>query len=184
LKDLSLHILDIIQNSIRAGSTTVEVTLGAENDGFLRLVIADNGKGMDDEQLRRVNDPFFSTRTTRRIGMGVSLLEQKAQQSGGSMIIRSTPGEGTELMAEFQTGHPDYPPFGDIAECAWMLMAVNPAIRFIFRFQGPESIQEWDSLQIRDAAGGLTLTDNRVKVPVMEWFREDFSTFRENLSKN
>lgn len=100
MNDLSMHILDIIQNSISAGATRVILTVD-ENPASDRLVISitDNGKGMTPDQVRRLADPFFTSRTTRRVGMGIPLLVQTAQQSGGDVSIESEPGKGTSVTA-------------------------------------------------------------------------------------
>ncbi|MDD4644500.1 MAG: ATP-binding protein [Bacteroidales bacterium] len=179
MKDLSLHILDIVQNSIRAEAGTIQVELVAGTDGKLKMLISDDGKGMDEEQVNRVKDPFFTTRTTRKIGLGISLLTQKAEQSGGYLTIESTPGKGTEVKAVFEISHPDCPPLGDIPGCAWMLMASNPGLRLIFRLVSATEEYEWDSNEINDALGGLPLTEHDVQANIIEWFNADFSKFKE-----
>jgi hypothetical protein len=182
MKDLSLHILDIIQNSIRAKASLIEIELSRNAEGELSLLIIDNGKGMDTEQLRQVKDPFFTTRSTRRIGLGVSLLEQKAEQTGGSLSILSSIGGGTEVKVILLTDHPDCPPLGDFPECAWMVMASNPEIRMIFRFMNNHGSWEWDSHQIVEAIEGLPFTEKVVRESLIHWFNADFSNFRKFLT--
>ncbi len=179
MKDLSLHILDIVQNSIRAGAREVNVLLSAGNDGMLSLQVTDDGMGMNQEQLSQVKDPFFTTRTTRKIGLGVSLLTQKAVQAGGSLTILSEPGEGTELKAIFQTTHPDCPPLGDIPGCAWMLMASNPDLRLVFRFMVATDTWDWDSVSIQEALGGIPITEEKIRTSIIDWFQSDFIKFKE-----
>ncbi len=181
MKDLSLHILDIVQNSIRANALTVTVSLIVDKDNYLHLSVIDNGTGMDKYQLERVKDPFFSTRTTRKIGLGVPLLAQKAEASGGFISVKSKEGKGTELLASFLLTHPDCPPLGDIPECAWMLMASSPGIRMIFKFKGAMNECEWDSDQIRTELGGIPLTEKEVMTGILEWFKLDFSNFKGNI---
>lgn len=181
MKDLSLHILDIVQNSIRANAKIIRVDLTIADDKILRLMIADDGCGMEADQLGQVKNPFFTTRQTRRIGLGVPLLTQKAQQSGGGLTIHSTPGEGTALEAQFCTRHPDCPPTGDLPECAWMLMAANPEMNMVFRLRSSTGEWEWDSVKIREALNGMHLTDSWCRKRIMEWFNEDFSIFKEVL---
>lgn len=178
MKNLSLHILDIVQNSIRAGAGTVKVELSDEYDGMMTLRISDDGKGMDNYQLEHVKDPFFSTRKTRKIGLGVSLLTQKAEQAGGQLSIQSAPGEGTTVNARFLTNHPDCPPLGKIPECAWMLMASNPEMRMVFRFTSAMGESEWDSHLIREELGGLLLTEGLIRISILEWFNADFLKFK------
>lgn len=183
MKDLSLHILDIIQNSIRARAQVIEADLSLEKKGMLAMAIRDNGNGMNEDQLEHVKDPFFTTRNTRRIGMGVSLLSQKAEQAGGSLEIHSESGKGTLLKAVFDSGNPDCPPLGDIPECAWMLMAANPAIRFIFRLSCDGCSKSWDSLEIRETLDGVPLTEKSIRKYILDWFNKDFGTFKENIQR-
>ena len=102
MNDLSMHILDIVQNSISAGATRVTLTVDeAPGADLLTIVIGDNGKGMTPEQVSRLSDPFFTSRTTRKVGMGIPLLMDSARQSGGDVRIESEPGKGTEVTAVF-----------------------------------------------------------------------------------
>jgi hypothetical protein len=183
LKDLSLHILDILQNSIRAKACLIQVELSYNEDGELSLLIIDNGVGMGPEQVQQVSNPFFSTRKTRKIGLGVSLLEQKAKQTGGSLSILSNLGKGTEVKAILVMNHPDCPPLGDFPECAWMVMASNPDIRFVFKLMNSCGSWEWDSDQIVDAIEGMSFTDKIVREGVIDWFNADFSNFKANIKR-
>ena len=114
MKELSLHLLDIAQNSLSAGATEVTLSL-IEHSGILTMTVADNGCGMSPEFLEKVMDPFTTTRTTRKVGFGIPLLRMTAQQTGGDVTIESSPGVGTTTTAVFHTGHIDCPPLGDIA---------------------------------------------------------------------
>ncbi len=116
MRELSLHILDALQNSLEAGATLVELTvdedLGADR---LTITIRDNGRGMDEATLRHVTDPFFTTRKTRRVGLGIPLFKAAAEHCNGSFVITSAQGEGTTVVATFQHSHLDRAPLGDIA---------------------------------------------------------------------
>ncbi|MDY0239984.1 MAG: ATP-binding protein, partial [Bacteroidales bacterium] len=111
MNDLALHLLDIVQNSLAAGATFITVRI-EENPckNFLIISVEDNGCGMNEEQLQKLSDPFFTSRTTRRVGLGVPLLRQTAEQSGGYLEVVSQPGKGTCLTACFQYDHLDRPP--------------------------------------------------------------------------
>lgn len=136
MEELSLHILDIAMNSIRAGATevAVEVTEDRSRD-LLAFVIRDNGCGMTEDQLARVHDPFFTTRDTRRVGLGIPLLKQTAEQAGGGLTVTSAPGQGTTVEARFGLGHVDRPPLGDIAATVWTLIVTNPKLEFYYRHE-------------------------------------------------
>ncbi|MBN1756156.1 ATP-binding protein [bacterium] len=151
MEDLSLHILDLVENSIQAGATRVEI-LVAEEPGKdqLTIKIKDNGKGMDAETQSKVLDPFFTTRTTRRVGLGLSLFRQAARETGGDMTIVSEPGKGTLLEAVFQFSHIDRKPLGNLAETLMTLVTGNPDITFVFEYRGPEGDFRLDTSEIKE----------------------------------
>ncbi len=133
MEDLSLHILDIVENSIRAGSSKVEVNLEEKKEeGILLLNINDNGSGMDMETLKIVSSPFYSSKQSKNFGLGISLLKQAALETEGSFEINSKEGIGTELKAEFKNEHPDMKPLGDIMLTIKMLRLSHPEIEFLY----------------------------------------------------
>lgn len=130
MEDLSLHVLDIAENSIAAGADRLRIDVERnEREGMLFIVMEDNGSGMDDRTLKACRDPFFSTRPGKRIGLGIPLLAQAARESGGSFTIRSAPGEGTLLRAGFSLTHPDRKPLGDMEKTVYVLQMTHPEIR-------------------------------------------------------
>lgn len=133
MEDLSLHILDVVENSIAAGASKIEINI-IENiaENLLVVEINDDGKGMSDEILKKVLDPFYTTRTTRRVGMGLSLLAQSAEESEGAFDIRSKVGEGTEVKATFQYDHIDRKPLGDLKSTFIALLTSYPDINFVY----------------------------------------------------
>ena len=136
MEDLSLHILDIVENSIAASASKVSITIDEDTDtDSLSLAIRDNGKGMDPEACKRALDPFFTTRTTRRVGLGLSLLAQAARQAGGNLEIVSEVGRGTAVTAVFQLSHPDLKPVGDIAETLRTILAGRPELDLRFEYK-------------------------------------------------
>ncbi len=134
MEELALHILDIAQNSIRAGARNVVVTVEESTEAdTITIVIIDDGSGMDEETVRKLSDPFFTTRDTRDIGLGIPLFTQTAEMCGGNVGIDSEPGRGTTVTACFQLNHIDRPPLGDIATTVWALIALNPKVEFKYR---------------------------------------------------
>ncbi|MCA1746858.1 MAG: ATP-binding protein, partial [Bacteroidales bacterium] len=108
MKEIALHILDIAENSLNAGANKVEIRIELNRaDKRLRIEISDNGKGMSREMLSRTADPFFTSRTTRKVGLGIPLLRQHAEMTGGSVELRSAENKGTTVQAAFDTSHPD-----------------------------------------------------------------------------
>ncbi|MBN2542676.1 ATP-binding protein [bacterium] len=143
MEDLSLHILDIAENAIRAKANLIIIEI-EENDELV-LRIKDNGEGMDAETLKMVTDPFYTTKEGKKAGLGVSLISMAAEQAGGTFQIESEPGVGTELIATFKTDHPDIKPMGDILSTLEALVIANPSIRFIFHYKKGEEIYSFDS---------------------------------------
>ncbi|HXF06172.1 MAG TPA: ATP-binding protein [Blastocatellia bacterium] len=138
MEDLSLHILDIVENALRAGArnVTIRLTQSTKEDRLI-LEVIDDGKGMDEETLSRSLDPFFTTKTGRRIGLGLPFLAQAAEEAEGKLSIESTPGRGTKVTATFRLSHIDRKPLGDIEETIRCLRATHPEV--CFRFESVHS---------------------------------------------
>ena len=167
MKELSLHILDIAQNSISAGCTELELSL-TEGDGQLTLIIRDNGRGMAPESLASGPDPFTTTRTTRKVGLGLPLLRMAAEQTGGSLAIESTVGVGTTVTARFCTGHIDCPPLGDMAGTVALLVQGAPEVDTIYTHTTDRGSFTFDTREIRSVLGeGISLAEPEVAM----WMR-------------
>lgn len=134
--ELSLHILDVVENSTRAGAKAVYVTIIEDTTkDILSLEIRDDGSGMSEDILKKALDPFFTTKTVRNIGLGLPMLAQAAERTEGKFIIESKGGEGTRVAAEFKLSHIDRQPLGDIASTLVTLIAGNTDVDFIYRHQ-------------------------------------------------
>ena len=146
MEDLSLHILDIVENGVRASATEVHVEIidNEEREEFT-LVIQDNGTGMNDELAQRASDPFFTTKDGKKTGLGLSLLSQSAEETGGSMTVESKEGEGTRVTAVFKKNHIDMRPLGNIPETMTTLIAGNPDVRFILDYVEGGNRSRFDS---------------------------------------
>ena len=135
MEDLSLHILDIAENSVAAAARGIQILINEDSIGDkLYLEIRDDGEGMEEEAKAKVLDPFFTTRTTRRIGLGLPLLAQAARDSGGDLEVESAPGEGTTVRARFQLSHPDRKPLGDVASTLGAILAGRPELIVSFLY--------------------------------------------------
>jgi hypothetical protein len=149
LEDLSLNIMDIAENSTGAGAGKVEIHLfELPGEDRLELSVEDDGRGMDEDLLRRVHDPFCTTRTTRRVGLGIPFLKQAAEACGGGLEIASTPGVGTRLKATFSFGHIDRPPLGNIPSTLSALLAGHPGVHWIYRHRVDEKEFVLDSEEL------------------------------------
>lgn len=156
MKDISYHILDIVQNSLNAGANAIEISL-EEKSGQLTLCIADNGAGMNDEVIRQVTDPFFTSSTTKKVGMGLPLLKQNAEITGGSFEIRSEVGKGTTVTTVFNHDNIDMIPLGDMALTFKTLIAGNPEKDFIYRHVKNGEGFSVDTSEIRQSLEGISL---------------------------
>ncbi len=136
MEDLSLHILDIVENAIAARAKKIDLLIKEEPDeDRLVIEIADDGIGMDEEVRGKATDPFFTTRTSRKVGLGLSLLVQAAQEAGGMLRIESEPGKGTKVTASFQYSHIDRKPLGSMTETMTTLFLGNPELDISYRHQ-------------------------------------------------
>ena len=153
MKELSLHILDVAQNSISAGATRLELTLTEDAGGWLTVVIADNGRGMTPEFLSRATDPFTTTRTTRKVGMGLALYLLAAKQTGGTLSMERTPGQGTTVTATFDRKHLDCPPLGDLAGTVALLIQGSPTLDLRYRHTTPKGEVELSTGELRAVLG-------------------------------
>lgn len=184
MKELSLNILDIAQNSIRAGARHVEIAL-TDGGGWRTLTVTDDGSGMDEALLRRVTDPFATTRTTRPVGLGLPLLKLAAEQTGGALTIDSRTAQagdagtafaagsahGTRVTATFDPGHIDCVPLGDLAATVVTLLQGSPELdfRFTLALAGMPEPFVLDTAQMREALGGeVPLSEPEV----LAWARE------------
>ena len=157
MEDLSLHILDIVENAIAAKARRIEVSVLEEpGEDRLTIEIKDDGFGMDEEIRQKAMDPFFTTRTSRKVGLGLSFLAQAAQEAGGKLEIESRPGDGTKVKATFQYGHIDRKPMGSMAETMTMLILGNPDVDFHYtHVKGERSYtlkSEWMREKFHDQA--------------------------------
>lgn len=138
MRELSLHILDLVENAVAAGATHVSIEIAEWPDrDTLCLMVADNGRGMSAEAAARATDPYSTTRTTREVGLGLALLEAAARQAGGDVEVRSTPGRGTTVSARFQLAHVDRAPLGSIEDTLAAVAALHPAVAVTLRHAAP-----------------------------------------------
>ena len=174
MKDISMHILDIVGNSIRAGSdlTTIKVIESKEKNR-LELIFEDIGCGMDDETIKKAMDPFYTSRSTRKVGLGIPLLIQNTQQTGGDVKITSIIGEGTKLKAEFVLDHIDLPPMGDLPGTTSLIITGNPKVDFIFEFEKNKQSYKLDSREIKVALEDVDIQNPQVAVWIQQMIEEN-----------
>lgn len=136
MEDLSLHILDIVENSLRANAKNIAIKLFEDKKkDILTLEIMDDGKGMDERMKKRVVNPFFTTKKGKKVGLGLPFLSQSAEEAGGKLEIKSMKGKGTKIRAIFGLSHIDRKPLGNINETIKCLKGVHPEINFSFEYK-------------------------------------------------
>ena len=156
--ELASHILDIAENSIRAGARLVEIIINEdEKENLLSIEINDDGSGMSKEEIKKVFDPFYTTKTVRRIGLGIPLLSEAAQRAGGNLHLDSIKGKGTKLTATFQLDHLDRQPMGNILSTIRNLIAGNSSVDFIYKHRHNDRRFSLDTREIRKEIGDLPI---------------------------
>lgn len=169
MRELSLNIMDIAQNSVRAEASLITIDISeSDKDDLLSITIKDNGKGMTKEQVERVIDPFFTTRTTRKVGLGIPLFKMAAEQTGGGLSIDSTPSIGTTLKADFVKSSVDMTPLGDVNSTVKILIQCNPDIDFLFTHSTDKANLSLDTRELREVLGDVPLDTQ----DVLEWISE------------
>ena len=154
MRDLSLHLLDLAQNSITAGASLVTVRLTLGEDRMLTMDLTDDGKGMSPELLARVTSPFATTRTTRKVGLGIPMMKENAEKAGGTFKLESEEGKGPTLTCSMDTGNIDCLPLGDLSGTLLSLMLTNPLFPdFLFEGKSPKGEGSFDTREVRQALG-------------------------------
>lgn len=172
MKSIADHILDIVQNSIRAKATLIEIIVveNKKND-FCKVTIKDNGCGMDETTREQATNPFFTSRETRKVGLGLSLLKQNAEKAGGSFLLTSELKKGTEVNAVFQLSNVDRPPLGDIWNTYYFTLISNPKLVLNYRHETEEGQFEVLSEELRIALKGVSLLQKEIKEAIIEWIK-------------
>lgn len=180
--ELALHILDIAENSTRAGADLVEITV--EEDlarDTLVLEIKDNGCGMDEQTAERVMDPFYTTKKVRRVGLGLPMLAQAARGTGGGFELVSRPGKGTRVTARFGHSHIDRQPLGDVAGSITALILGNPEIDFLYTHSRNGRTYVLDTREIRRELDGIPLNHREVLGAIRENIQQGIRELEEEL---
>jgi len=177
MEELSLHILDLAENSAAAGAVLIQIDICASSEkDLLQISIADDGSGMDQETVLKVQDPFYTTRTTRKVGLGIPLFKAITEACGGELTIQSAVGKGTRLATVMQLSHIDRPPLGVLSDTMATLMMCHPDLNFDLRCEVDGRVFCFSSEEIKK-----DLTDVPINTPdVIVWLKE---YLEENLEQ-
>lgn len=174
MREIALHILDIVQNSVAASASVISITIVEDrNTDRLSLTITDDGKGMDPKTVERVTDPFYTTRTTRKVGLGLPMLKMAAVASSGSFSISSKVGEGTTVEACYQLSHIDRPPLGDMVSSMLAILLGNEAMNILYSHTVDERIFAFESREMKEALDGLSFQTPDVYTWLKEYLTEN-----------
>lgn len=182
MREIALHLLDIAENSVAAGSRIIrmDVVEDLQND-LLNVSVKDDGRGMDTETAKRVLDPFYTTRTTRKIGLGIPLLKLAAEQTKGKLSLETEPGKGARIEASFRHSHIDRMPLGDVGTTFLTLLISYPHIHWVFKYQittkdGTTKSFELDDEEIKSVLGDTPLTEPDVLTILRGMIEEGIET--------
>ena len=165
MREIALHLLDIAENSVAAESRNIHIDVIEDlHNDLLKVSVTDDGRGMDAETAKRVLDPFYTTRTTRKVGLGIPLLKLAAEQTEGGLSLETESGKGTRIEAHFQHSHIDRMPLGDVGTTFLTLLVSYPHIHWVFKYQtiaidGSTKTFELDDEEIKAVLGDMSLTE-------------------------
>lgn len=172
MRELSLNILDIVENSVKAEAEIVYIDVIAK-DNVLTISIKDDGKGMSEEFLSRVTDPYTTTRTTRKVGMGLPFLKMEAEMAGGTFDIRSKLGEGTVVTTTFTIDHIDRPPLGDLGETMSTLISNGDEVDYVLHFVFKDTDFVFDTRELKAQLDGVPMDEPEVLLFIKNYIREN-----------
>ena len=179
MEDISLHILDIAENSISADATRITISISEDTAKDLFSVeIEDNGRGIPEDMRSKVLDPFCTTRTTRKVGLGLPLLAQAARETGGDISVRPGSIAGTIVAATFKKSHIDMKPLGNITETLIVLIAGNPQVDFLFTYNKDSNTFSLDTRRIKEKLDGVPINSS----PVISFLRDYLGTSLRDIS--
>ena len=181
MKELSMHVYDLMENSTAANSSLVRLTIrDSIKDNLFHFVIEDNGKGMSPEFLAKVTDPYTTSRTTRKVGLGLPLIKMNTENCGGGINLTSEVGKGTRLEFWFQHDHWDRPPMGDLAGWLVMLVSQHEDIHFIITYTTDVDSFVFDTDEVKEALGGMSMND----VTIVRYLKEMVAGNLEEIHAN
>ncbi|HWR09658.1 ATP-binding protein [Sporomusa sp.] len=176
MRELSLHILDLVQNSLEAGAMIVKLEIVEDLAADVMLIrVADNGRGMDEKLRQLVIDPFVTTRITRRIGLGLPLMDMSSKRCDGYLKIDSTPGQGTIIQAKYRHSHLDRPPLGNMVETIKTILVANPTLDFLYHHTVNDRTFTVSSREIADILDGASLTQPEILIWLHEYLSDNIA---------
>ena len=186
MKEIALHLLDIVQNSVTAGAAHVDIRFDLDEKGVLAMTVRDDGKGMSPELLQRVTSPFATTRTTRKVGLGIPMMMENAEKAGGTLRLQSEEGKGTEMTVTMDRKNIDCLPLGDLSGTILSLILTNPMKpEFLFEGKTPKGECTFDTREVRAALGSdIPLNEPEVAAWLQEALKEEMDPIFGGVTEN
>ena len=183
MQNLSMHILDIASNSIRAEASLIQINMvDKASCDEVSIEIIDNGKGMDEKTLLKVQDPFYTSRTTRKIGLGIPLFKELAEACEGKFELESTVGVGTRIKASMRKTHWDTPPHGDIGDAVIIALTANEEVHMIFTYTSDSETFCFDSMEIKEVLGDVKIATAEISMWCKDYINEGIKTCTERVA--
>jgi len=182
--DISMHIMDLVQNSIRANAQAVTLVFDEKSvEDRLYIYLKDDGDGMDEVSLKRAQEPFYTSRTTRRVGLGIPMIKMTSEQSNGWCKIKSDKGKGTELEIVFCTNNVDCLPLGDLPAYLSLILSANPELQFSFKYMLDEHRFEFSTDELKQA-GIDDFSNSGMRQSIKEFLKENLNDLFRFRKKN
>ncbi|MCJ7596014.1 MAG: ATP-binding protein [Desulfobacterales bacterium] len=179
MRELSLHIMDIVENGLSAGADLIQVSVAEDRkEKRLRIAVKDNGRGIPQDLLQRVLSPFYTTRTTRRVGLGLSLFREAARRCEGEFHLASKEGEGTEALATFRLDHIDLAPLGDMAGSLTSFIMGRPDVDFVYTHELDGKVFRMDTREVKKELDGLPINNPKVIRHLAAFIRESVADLK------
>ena len=180
MQDIAMHILDIGMNSIKAKADTVIITIQNNVDASRRIItFEDNGCGMSEEDVIQAQNPFYTSRSTRKVGLGIPFIKAAAEMSGGCFSLNSKLNEGTVLKVEFDTSNIDCPPLGNVADSIVSLMVFDESINLIFKYYWNNSLFEVSTSQIKMELEDVSMSEPAIQIWLTEYIGENIERLKK-----
>lgn len=180
MEDIAAHILDIAGNSIDAKTNKIDIEIyDSHSNNILSITIDDDGKGMSEEVLNKVLSPFYSSRKTRNIGLGLPFLQDLAKFLNGKFEIKSKEHIGTKVVVSVQNDHIDCPPMGDLGECMMMLIQSNCDIHYTLKYKNDQNEFIFDTLEIIEILGDVSLNETSILLWIKDYINENIKNMKE-----
>ena len=188
MREIALHLLDLAENSVSAGAHAITISICEDLDADrLTARIEDDGRGMDEETVRKVSDPFFTSRTTRKVGLGIPLLKEAAETCNGRMEILSKPGAGTQIEVSFQHSHIDRMPLGNLSTVFLELSVAHPEIHWRFHYtarkDGHQDTFEFNDEPVKQILVEVPLTHPDVLAYLRETLEQGLGAAQKTLNR-